>query len=79
MNKSRVRELDPLKRLTKLRQLDISDTYVRSLEPLYTIDALQRVDASGYSVSLGPQQCEPLRARGVRVEQQPKSSRLGPP
>lgn len=76
LNKSRVRELDPLKRLTKLRQLDISDTHVNSLEALYTIDALQRVDASGH-MSLGDS-CEPLRARGVRVERQPKSARLGP-
>jgi uncharacterized protein (TIGR02996 family) len=79
LNRSRVEDLGPLKWLTQLRQLDISDTDVRSLEPLYTVNTLQRVDAIGLNMVLEWESCEPLRARGVRVERQPKSARLGPP
>jgi uncharacterized protein (TIGR02996 family) len=74
---SLVRDLGPLARLSRLRQLDITDTDVRSLAPLEGLGTLERVDAHGIHRP-SDAECERLRARGVLVETQDPSSRVGP-
>lgn len=70
-------DLGPLALLPRLRQLDISNTQVRSLAPLEQIATLERVDAID-SGGFGSEEVERLRARGVHVEQQPAHQRFRP-